>query len=75
MEVSWVKQVMQVIWVILGNGSEPDNAGNGGKVVMQVMQVMQVIWVLLGNGSEPGNAGNGGKLGKAGNASNLGNTR
>ena len=67
-----VKQVMQVIWVILGNGSEPDNAGNGGKVVMQVMQV---IWVLLGNGSEQGNAGNGGKLGKAGNASNLGNTR
>ena len=27
-----VKQVMQVIWVILGNGSEPDNAGNGGKL-------------------------------------------
>ena len=25
-------QVMQVIWVLLGNGSEPGNAGNGGKL-------------------------------------------
>ena len=38
-----VKQVMQVIWVILGNGSEPDNAGNGGK---------------LGNEGKAGNASN-----------------
>ena len=58
MEVSWVKQVTQVIWVILGNGSEPGNTGNGGN---------QVIWVILGNGNEPGN---GGKLGNVGDASN-----
>ena len=69
LEVSWVKQVTQVIWVILGNGSEPGNTGNGGN------QVMQVIWVIVGNGSEPGNGGNAGKLGNAGNASNLGTTR
>ena len=25
-------QVMQVIWVLLGNGSEQGNAGNGGKL-------------------------------------------
>ena len=50
MEVSWVKQVMQVIWVILGNGIER---------IMQVMEVswvkkvMQVIWVILGNDKLP----------------------
>ena len=46
MEVSWVKQVMQVIWVILGNGIEPDNAGNGGKLGK------------AGNASKAGNVSN-----------------
>ena len=32
MQVSRVMQVMQVIWVILGNGSELGNASKGGKL-------------------------------------------
>ena len=51
MQVNWVKQVMQVIWVILGNGIERVME------VSWVKQVMQVIWVILGNGIEPDNAG------------------
>ena len=30
--MSRVMQVMEVSWVILGNGSELGNAGNGGKL-------------------------------------------
>ena len=37
---------MQVIWVILGNGIEPDNAGNGGKLGK------------AGNASKAGNVSN-----------------